>query len=298
MLSNHRKVSPVSRATHEREVLQLVQGPRVIPTSAAPPARGADPADPAVVETVVGNGSLADVLAERGRLSETECRGIGSRIAAALKTIHGRGVVHGDIKPANIVMAPDGDLWIADFDAAGTTSSPRARGTPERLRNHATLDPSDDIVGVALLVAECATGVLIDPAAEWPASALAQLGCSKELAHNLAEILADPSDPRRVALLLAHPEDRLPSPASIRNSSDPTPTIDFGTTALAGLDPLPSTTSALNQPATPVGLQERIQQTLNNWLLLLQKRQQKRQAELSALFQPKHTKHTRDQSGR
>ena len=273
MSSNHRKVAPVGRAGHERAVLRLVQGPGVVPTPIAH-AREANLSDPAVVETVAGNGSLADVLAERGRLSETECRAIGSRIAAALGSIHERGIVHGDIKPANIVMAPDGDLWIADFDAAGTTSSARARGTPQRLRNRATLDQSDDLVGVALLIAECATGILIDPTAEWSAPALTQLGCSSELAHDLAAVLADPSDPRRVAALLGSAEDSLPRTAKIRAAkihadNDPTPTIDFETTAIAGLDPLPTTAEAWDQPSSPVGWQQRIRQTFNSRLIWL-----------------------------
>lgn len=268
MSSNHRKVSPVGRAGHERAVLRLVQGPGVVPTPIAP-AREANLSDPAVVETVAGNGSLADVLAERGRLSETECRAIGSQIAAALESIHERGIVHGDIKPANIVMAPDGDLWIADFDAAGTTSSARARGTPQRLRNRATLDQSDDLVGVALLIAECATGILIDPTAEWSALALTQLGCSSELAHDLAAVLADPSDPRRVAALLGSAEDSLPHAAKIRTGNDTTPTIDFETTAIAGLDPLPTSAEAWDQPSSPSGWQQRIRQTFNSRLIWL-----------------------------
>ena len=283
MSSNHRKVSPVGRATHERAVLRLVQGPGVVPIPATPRALAADPTDPAVVETVAGNGSLADVLAERGRLSETECRAIGSRIATALAEIHERGVVHGDIKPANIVMAPDGDLWIADFDAAGTTSSPRSRGTPQRLRNEATLDESDDIVGVALPVAECATGILIDPTAEWSAPALAQLGCSNELAHDLAAVLADPSDPHRVAALLGNRDERLPDAARIHTGNDPTPTIDLEPTVITGLDPLPNTTEALNQPSLNVGWQEWIKRTLDDCLLRLRNKQ----SELSTLLHRK-----------
>ena len=282
MSSNHRKVSPVGRATHERAVLRLVQGPGVVPTP-DPPVRGADSSEPTVVETVAGDGSLADVLGQRGRLSESECRGVGSRIAAALAEIHERGVVHGDVKPANIVMAPDGDLWIADFDAAGSVSSPRARGTPQRLVNRSTLDYSDDVVGVALVVAECATGIVIDPTVDWSAPALAQLGCSNELAGDLAAVLADPTDPRRVAALLGSPEDRLPRAAEVRTGNDPTPTIDFEPTAIAGLDPLPSTTGALNEPASALDWQDSIRQTLQNWLLRLRNRQ----SELTALLRRK-----------
>lgn len=272
MSSIHRKVAPVRRAGHERAVLRLVQGPGVVPTPAAT-AQGVNVEDSEVVETIAGDGSLADVLAERGRLSETECRVIGSRIAAALEAIHERGIVHGDIKGANIVMDPDGDLWIADFDAAGAPSSPRSRGTPQRLRNQATLDRSDDFVGLALLVVECATGVLIDPNAEWTASALTQLGCGSELAHDLAAVLADPGDPRRIASLLGSPEDRLPRAARARTGNDPTPTIDFEPTAIAGLDPLPSTTKAFYQPSIPTGWQERIQRTLNSRMAWLRSKQ-------------------------
>ena len=263
----HRKVAPVGRADHERAVLRLVQGPGVVPTPTAT-VQGGKVGDPDVVETIAGNGSLADVLAERSRLSETECRAIGARIASALEAIHERGIVHGDIKPANIVMAPDGELWIADFDAAGAASSPRSRGTPQRLRNLAALDRSDDFVGLALLVAECATGILIDPTVVWSPPALTQLGCSSELAHDLAAVLADPSDPRRVASLLGSPEDRLPRAAKIRTGNDPTPTIDFEPTAIAGLDPLPTTTKASHQPSTPIGWRRTIHQALNRlkWL--------------------------------
>lgn len=272
MSSNHRKVSPAGRAAHERAVLRLVQGSGVVPMPHTP-AREAGLADPTVVETVAGDGSLADVLAERGRLSESECRGIGSRIAEALAAVHERGLVHGDVKPANVLMAPEGDVWIADFDAAGPVSSPRTRGTPQRLRKRSTLECSDDIVGVALVVAECATGVVIDPTVEWSAPALAQLGCSRGLAADLAAVLANPVDLRRVAGLLGHPDGRLPSAVETRTGKDPTPTIDFEPTVIAGLDPLPSTAEVLMQPLGPADWQDSIRGTLQDWTLRLRNTQ-------------------------
>ncbi len=289
MSSKHRKVSPFGRAAVERAVLGLVQGPGVVPT----PDPADRSADPAVVETVAGDGSLADVLTERGRLSEPECRGVGSRIAAALAEIHEHGVVHGDVKPANILMAPDGDLWIADFDAAGPVSSPRSRGTPQRLRDRSTLDYSDDIVGVALVVAECATGIVIDPTVEWSTPALAQLGCSIHLAGDLVAILADPTDLRRVVALLGSPEDRLPSAAGVRTGNDPTPTIDFEPTVIAGLAPLPSTTEVLNQPPGPAGWQDSIQRTLQDWMLRLRNKQ----SELTAVVQKRRRGPSEVQTG-
>ena len=50
--------------------------------------------------------SLADVLAERGPLAEKEIRAVGAVAAAALARVHGAGLVHGDVKPANLLLSP------------------------------------------------------------------------------------------------------------------------------------------------------------------------------------------------
>lgn len=263
----HQKATSSGRASHERAVLRLVQGPGVIPTPAA--AQSANHTGPAV-ETGAGDRSLADVLAERGRLGEAECRDIGSGLSAALSDMHERGIVHGGIKPASIVIASDGNVRIADSE---TAQSPHEG-------NDATLARRDDIVGVALVVAKCATGILIDRTAEWSTLALMQLGCSDELAHDLAAVLTEPDSPRRLAALGTHPDDRLRSPAKA-HATDAVPTIDFESTAIAGLDPLPSTIDVFNQPNAPEGWQEKIQRTLSEWLSSFRKKR----SELTAMFQ-------------
>ena len=233
----HRKRARSSRdAGRERALLRLVQGEGVVPLAAAD--------DPAFVVTSEGSGSLADLLAADGPLAEAESRGVGAHTAHALSRVHEAGIAHADIKPANLIFSPDGHLWLIDFDAAAADGADRRRGTPERLTEPATVKKDDDVVAVALLVIECATGQLIDPTVVWREPDLRDLGCPLELAADVAAILHDRPDAARVAGILQRRDDRLPAPPHCRRSTDPTPTVDMTTTAIAGLSPVGEETAA------------------------------------------------------
>ncbi len=67
-----------------------------------------DPARCAVVSDRVRGPTLATVLAARGRLEPGELAGLLAGIGSALGHLHERGVVHGDVSPANVVVADDG----------------------------------------------------------------------------------------------------------------------------------------------------------------------------------------------
>ena len=71
--------------------------------------------------------SLADVLHERGRLPAEEIRAVGAAAAAALARVHQADLVHGDVKPANLLLSRSGELLLADFDAAAPADG---RGSP------------------------------------------------------------------------------------------------------------------------------------------------------------------------
>ncbi|KAI0071294.1 kinase-like protein [Panus rudis PR-1116 ss-1] len=65
-------------------------------------------------------GNLATLIRERGRLDETDARTITQQVARGLRFIHKKGIVHRDVKPANILLlsrappqAKVGDLGIA-----------------------------------------------------------------------------------------------------------------------------------------------------------------------------------------
>lgn len=226
----HRKRHPSrQRAGHERALLRLVQGPGVVPLVEGP--------DDLVV-TACGRGSVADLLCESGPQSAAVARATGARVARAVARLHAAGVVHGDVKPANVVFAPDGDLWLVDFDAAGSPLSIRVRGTPARGGDRTTLSEADDVAAIAVMVLECATGVIIDPAMVWDVAALEQIGCPADLAADIVAILRTSPSAERVAAILERRDDRIPSPPRRRRHVDPTPTIDIASVAIVGLSPV------------------------------------------------------------
>jgi serine/threonine protein kinase len=229
----HRKMHPSQRAARrERTLLQLVRGDGVVPL-----LDPHDDRDAHQVVTVRGRNSLADLLAEVGTLPEAAARGTGNRIAGTLARLHRDGVVHGDIKPANVVFAPDGDLWLVDFDAAGPHGGVRHRATPGRLPHPTprSLHPRDDVLGIAIMVVECATGVVLDPTTTWSDCDLRRIGCSSEFAADMGPVLRDPPSAAQLGGLLARHDDRLPAPPRSRTANDPTPTVDIPSVALAGL---------------------------------------------------------------
>lgn len=87
-----------------------------------------------VMEYLPG-GSLADLVKARGVLPEEEAVGYARQVADALEYIHGRSVLHLDIKPGNLLFREGGELVLIDFgvskhyDEGGveTTESPVAR---------------------------------------------------------------------------------------------------------------------------------------------------------------------------
>jgi formylglycine-generating enzyme required for sulfatase activity len=117
------------------------------------------------------SGSLADRL-ERGPLPVEEAVRIASELCRALAYAHGRGVVHCDIKPANVLFDEDGAVRLADFGIAHVsaelmtrhffTASGTAMGTvrymaPEQIEGVRD-DPRIDIYAVGAMLYEMLAG--------------------------------------------------------------------------------------------------------------------------------------------
>lgn len=89
-----------------------------------------------VMELVKG-APLSLLLKERGPLEPAEVRSIVGQAALALGVAHEARVVHRDVKPANILVRPDGLVKLTDFgiaralDAAGHTRAGEMLGTPD-----------------------------------------------------------------------------------------------------------------------------------------------------------------------
>ena len=110
-------------------------------------------------------GSLSDLLAERGHLTPGQLVAVAAPIAEALASAHRRGVLHGDVKPANVLFTSDGEPLLTDFGVArtlGRATSDHISGTAEylapELLDGAQPDPRTDIYSLGVLCYEALAG--------------------------------------------------------------------------------------------------------------------------------------------
>ncbi len=75
-----------------------------------------------VLELQTG-GSLYAVVERRGDLSPGEWLDVAIQLCDVVGRVHARGVVHGDLKPANVLLGPTAHLRLADFGQARFTRS-------------------------------------------------------------------------------------------------------------------------------------------------------------------------------
>jgi serine/threonine-protein kinase len=99
----------------------------------------------------VGLGSVRDLLAAGRGQELAPVAGWAEALARAIARVHAAGLVHGDIKPANVLMRSPQDPVLSDFGISAPFFA-RALGgsagylSPERLEG-AALSPRDDIYG-------------------------------------------------------------------------------------------------------------------------------------------------------
>lgn len=142
-----------------------------------------------LVMELVDGPDLRDRLAQ-GSLSSADVAQIGYDLAMALGYVHDHGVIHRDVKPANIVMFDYGHhaarlrAKLTDFGIAMLMGDPLSGGngsfigtaayvSPEQAQGE-PLGPASDIYSLGLVLLECLTGVRSFPGDPLP-SALARL---------------------------------------------------------------------------------------------------------------------------
>jgi serine/threonine-protein kinase len=102
---------------------------------------GVDDGQPYLVMELVLGETLASRLAREGQLPSEEARRIGAGVAEALQAAHEGGVVHRDVKPANIMLTPEGGVKVMDFGIAAAAADGRMTGTGQVLGTPAYMAP-------------------------------------------------------------------------------------------------------------------------------------------------------------
>ena len=129
-----------------------------------------EPADgqpPYLVMELVDGPSLETVLTG-GPLDDSRTMDIVAQAAAGLQAAHAAGMIHRDIKPGNLLLAPGGTVKITDFGIAHTigsaplTATGELIGTPGYLAPERAMGeratPASDLYSLGMLAYECLAG--------------------------------------------------------------------------------------------------------------------------------------------
>ncbi|MFF5763102.1 protein kinase [Streptomyces tanashiensis] len=152
-------------ALREARVVAQVRHPHVIVVHDVVEHEGR----PALVMELVDGGSLADRLAAGGVLSPREAARLGLDLLDALSAAHAHGVLHRDVKPANVLLEQGtGRAVLTDFGIASLPGATTLSGTgvfigtpeytaPERMRGE-NGGPASDLWSLGALLCAAATG--------------------------------------------------------------------------------------------------------------------------------------------
>ncbi|HEX8794205.1 MAG TPA: protein kinase [Polyangiaceae bacterium] len=151
-----------------------------------------------IVMELLDGETLAAAIS-RGPLEPARVRAVGAEVADALACAHAQGLVHRDVKPANVVLTTRGAAKVLDFGLAKPTQVDPAHAvtapdvvagtapymSPEQLRG-AQLDGRSDVFALGAVLYEAATGKRAFP--------------GTDLASIVQQItMLDPAPPRTLA---------------------------------------------------------------------------------------------------
>ncbi|UQS31296.1 serine/threonine protein kinase [Streptomyces fradiae] len=183
-----------------------------------------------VMELVPGR-SLADLLRERGKLPLAAALRLASQVLSALAAAHARGVVHRDIKSANILLTEDGAAKVTDFgiaavaDRTALTRTGTVVGTPhymspEQVEGRRDIDGRSDLYSVGVLLFHLLSGrVPFDADSAWSIG-YAHLHTPPPTLASVGVIVPAPVESVLARALAKNPEDRHQDAAAMRAAID------------------------------------------------------------------------------
>jgi tRNA A-37 threonylcarbamoyl transferase component Bud32 len=155
----------LARFHREAKVVARLDHPNIVPIYDFAEHKG----QPYLVMKFIQGETLKARLA-RGPLSRSEALSVAGSVGSALSFAHKRGILHRDVKPSNIILTPDGSIYLADFGLAriaesgeSTLSADMMMGTPhyispEQAKGERRLDEGTDIYSLGVVLYEIAVG--------------------------------------------------------------------------------------------------------------------------------------------
>ena len=219
-----------------------------------------------VMELVEGR-DLARVLREDGPFEPARAADIAAKIAAALAHAHEGGVIHRDVKPANVILGPNDRVKVTDFGiaraagestltAAGSVMGTAQYISPEQASGQ-PVGPTSDIYSLGIVTFEMLTGSVPFTGESALSIAMRHMKEDVPAPSSLASTVPAALDEVVARACAKDPAQRFPSAvamgAALRGSGapngDPAPSEGSETQRL---DEIATSTAELNTPSTKV----------------------------------------------
>jgi len=153
------------RFLRESKLAASIDHPNIVPIYDADEAEGVL----YIAMRYVEGSDLKQAIRDAGRLEALRTSAIVDKVASALDAAHARGLVHRDVKPANVLLTPDDHAYVSDFgltkravSVSGLTETGQLIGTidyvaPEQIKGD-PVDQRADVYSLGCLLFECLTG--------------------------------------------------------------------------------------------------------------------------------------------
>jgi hypothetical protein len=210
-----------ARFAHESRIAASIEHPNVVPIYAA----GEQDGIPFIAMRYVSGSDLGRKLISTGRLEPGRAVALIGQVAAGLDAIHAAGLVHRDVKPANVLLSGSDSsehAYITDFGVArnvastsGLTKTGRFVGTldyvaPEQIRGK-EVDARADVYALGCLLFKLLTGEVPFPRDGEAARLYAHLNDEPPAASLFTPMVPKALDRVIARAMAKSPDERYPS---------------------------------------------------------------------------------------